>query len=110
MTATDWEGFAAAFVSTLRGLSERNYLIISAAQDQRRFVQLAVESDHAHVEASGHADGIDESKIVEAGWKKPHVAPPNWEHDLKLPALTSARDRSPLCCRSPRRIRRRITG
>lgn len=86
-----WQSFTERLVSTFRGLSARSLLIISAREDQLRYVQFAGDNDRIYAEASGAYAHTPESasRLLAVGWTSPTIAAPNWSTTLRLPALTT---------------------
>jgi len=90
-----WDDFRNSLGRTLPGITDRCYLIISAA-DGGGYVQFAGAADTLSAEAAGPdfvtgpaAHAADERTMVAAGWTAPTRSTPNWSTALDLPALTS---------------------
>ncbi|WP_371201144.1 hypothetical protein [Microbacterium sp. BWT-B31] len=86
-----WQSFADRLVSTFRGLSARSLLIISAREDELRYVQFAGENDRIYAEASGAYPHTSKSAgvLASAGWTPGTNLAPNWSSTLRVPALTA---------------------
>ncbi|MDQ0642117.1 TY-Chap domain-containing protein [Microbacterium murale] len=88
---SEWSQFGDRLAAGFRAVSERVFLIVSARDDSRIYVQFAGGSDAMDAEAPGAAvvEGIDEAVLAAAGWAAPSAGQPNWSFELPLPALTS---------------------
>jgi len=90
-----WDDFRDRLGRTLPGVTDRCFLIISAA-DGGGYVQFAGTADALSAEAAGPefvtgtaAHSTDDPAMAAAGWTAPSRSTPNWSTALELPALTS---------------------
>lgn len=91
----NWDEFRDRLQATVRTLTDRCYLIVSAPSDGG-YVQFACGTGLLTAEASGPesvggvaAHSADEPALLAAGWTAPAQYQPNWSSELPLPALTS---------------------
>jgi type III secretion system-like peptide-binding chaperone len=89
-----WDEFRDRLQATLRGLTDRCYLIVSAPE--HGYVQFAAAPDELSAEACGPeytagpaAHEADDPTMLAAGWSAPTRSAPNWSAPLQLPALTA---------------------
>ena len=87
-----WDEFRDRLQATLRGLTARCLLIVSAPGG---YVQFARGVDVLSAEAAGPdsvdgaaVHGPDDPVMLGAGWASPTRGQPNWSDELPLPALT----------------------
>lgn len=90
-----WDEFRDRLAQTLRTLTPRCYLIVSASGEPG-YVQFAAGGDALQAEAAGPrfvtgpaAHAADDPALTGAGWTAPTAAQPNWSYELPIPALTS---------------------
>lgn len=90
-----WNEFGQRLQATLRTLTDRCYLIVSAPADGG-YVQFARATGALIAEASGPGSvggaathQADDPALLAAGWTAPADHQPNWSFELPLPALTS---------------------
>lgn len=91
----DWDGFRDHLQATLRELTDRCVLIVSAP-GRDGYVQFAATADELTAEAAGPeftagatAHQADDPTMLAAGWAAPTRAVSNWSAPLELPALTA---------------------
>ena len=90
-----WDEFGGRLQATLRELTERCVLIVSAP-GRGGYVQFVAEADELTAEAAGPeftvdsaAHWADDPAMLVAGWTAPIASAPNWTAVLALPALTA---------------------
>ena len=90
----DWTEFSDRLQATLRDLTDRCYLIVSAP-GQGGYVQFAGLEGSLAAEASGPdfvagaaGHSAADPGMLAAGWTAPSRPQPNWSFELTLPALT----------------------